>query len=161
MLPPATCALHGGAKQKKTSHPPLHSQIPRGRRLKGHNFGNLFVAALTEITAILPRQWQLSSKILPPGHIYPQPPQIQRWWPRWTMGVGARRNQHHGQPQADCRTYARSAQPSPLPETLEAIERADLITWDGLALHSLITTCCGWNSGGTGRSTGLRCTSAT
>ena len=41
-------------------------------RLKGHNFGNLFVAALTEITGDFAQAIQLASKILATrGRIYP------------------------------------------------------------------------------------------
>src|SRR5581483_11326203 len=43
-----------------------------GDSLKGHNFGNLFVAALTEITGDFAQAVQLSSKILATrGRIYP------------------------------------------------------------------------------------------
>ena len=43
-----------------------------GNGLKGHNFGNLFVAALTEITGDFAQAVQLASKILATrGRIYP------------------------------------------------------------------------------------------
>src|SRR5271165_963474 len=43
-----------------------------GSGLKGHSFGNLFVAALTEITGDFAQAVQLASKILATrGHIYP------------------------------------------------------------------------------------------
>jgi uncharacterized cofD-like protein len=47
-------------------------RFKKGDSLKGHNFGNLFVAALTEITGDFAQAVQLASKILATrGRLYP------------------------------------------------------------------------------------------
>jgi uncharacterized cofD-like protein len=56
-----------------------------GDALKGHNFGNLFVAALTEITGDFGQAIQLASKILATrGRIYPVTTANTTWWRAWT-----------------------------------------------------------------------------
>jgi uncharacterized cofD-like protein len=56
-----------------------------GEALKGHNFGNLFVAALTEITGDFAHAIQLASKILATGAASIRSPRpMPRWWRTWT-----------------------------------------------------------------------------
>jgi len=102
----------------------------KGDALKGHNFGNLFVAALTEITGDFARAIQLASKILATrGRIYPVTTANATLVARMDDGSLVR-----GETKITA-SHKRIAElmldppdAAPLPETLEAIERADLIT---------------------------------
>jgi len=101
-----------------------------GDALKGHNFGNLFVAALTEITGDFGRAIQLASKILATrGRLYPVTTANATLVARMDDGSLVR-----GETKITAshrRIVELTLDPSdaaPLPETLEAIERADLIT---------------------------------
>ncbi len=101
-----------------------------GDSLQGHNFGNLFVAALTEITGDFAQAVQLSSKILATrGRIYPAT----------TVNTALVAEMDDGsfvRGETDITASHRRIveltldppNPAPLPETMEAIERADLIT---------------------------------
>ena len=101
-----------------------------GDALKGHNFGNLFVAALTEITGDFALAVELSSKILATrGRIYPATTANTTLVARMDDGslvsgetniTASRRRIVELMIDPPC--------PAPLPETLEAIARADLIT---------------------------------
>jgi uncharacterized cofD-like protein len=101
-----------------------------GDALKGHNFGNLFVAALTEFTGDFARAIQLTSKILATrGRIYPVTTANATLVARMNDGSLVR-----GETNITASTL-RIAElmldppdAAPLPETLEAIARADLIT---------------------------------
>jgi uncharacterized cofD-like protein len=102
----------------------------KGDGLKGHNFGNLFVAALTEITGDFAHAIQLASKILATrGRIYPVTTANASLVARMDDGSEVR-----GETKITA-SKKRIAQltldpldAAPMPETLEAIERADLIT---------------------------------
>jgi uncharacterized cofD-like protein len=102
----------------------------KGVALKGHNFGNLFVAALTEITGDFASAIQLASKILATrGRIYPVTTANATLVARMDDGSLVR-----GETKITA-SRKRIAElmldppgAAPLPETLEAIERADLIT---------------------------------
>ncbi len=110
-----------------------------GKALKGHNFGNLFVAALTEITGDFAQAVQLASKILATrGRIYPAT----------TANVTLVANMDDGSAvRGETKITASKRRivelmldppyPAPLPETLEAIERADLITVGPGSLYTL------------------------
>ncbi len=101
-----------------------------GDALEGHNFGNLFVAALTEITGDFGHAIQLASKILATrGRIYPVTTANATLVARMDDGSLVRgetkitaSHKHIAELMLD------PPDASPLPETLEAIERADLIT---------------------------------
>ena len=102
----------------------------KGDALQGHNFGNLFVAALTEISGDFGQAIQLASKILATrGRIYPVTTADATLVARMDDGSLVRgetnitaSHKHIAELTLDPPDAA------PLPETLEAIERADLIT---------------------------------
>jgi uncharacterized cofD-like protein len=113
-----------------------------GDALKGHNFGNLFVAALTEITGDFAQAVQLSSKILATrGRIYPATTANTTLVARMDDGSLVRGETNI---TASKRHIAELTldppNPSPLPETLEAIERADLITVGPGSLYTSLIT---------------------
>jgi uncharacterized cofD-like protein len=113
-----------------------------GDGLKGHNFGNLFVAALTEITGDFAQAVQLASKILATrGRIYPAT----------TANATLVANMDDGSVvRGETRITASRRRiveltldppnPAPLPETMEAIERADLITVGPGSLYTSLIT---------------------
>ncbi|HEY1647444.1 MAG TPA: gluconeogenesis factor YvcK family protein [Terracidiphilus sp.] len=113
-----------------------------GDALKGHNFGNLFVAALTEITGDFAQAVQLSSKILATrGRIYPATTGNTTLVAHMDDGsivrgetniTASRRRIVELTLDPPC--------PPPLPETLEAIERADLITVGPGSLYTSLIT---------------------
>jgi uncharacterized cofD-like protein len=113
-----------------------------GDSLQGHNFGNLFVAALTEITGDFALAIQLSSKILATrGRIYPATTANTTLVARMDDGSLVRGETNI---TASRRRIAELAldppDPAPLPETLEAIERADLITVGPGSLYTSLIT---------------------
>jgi uncharacterized cofD-like protein len=101
-----------------------------GDALKGHNFGNLFVAALTEITGDFGLAIQLACRILATrGRIYPVTTSNATLVARMDDDSLVR-----GETKITA-SHKRIAEltldppdAAPLPETIEAIERADLIT---------------------------------
>ncbi|HET6206498.1 MAG TPA: gluconeogenesis factor YvcK family protein [Terracidiphilus sp.] len=113
-----------------------------GDGLEGHNFGNLFVAALTEITGDFGLAIQLASKILATrGKIYPVTTANATLVARMEDGSLVR-----GETSITA-SHSRIAElmmePSdaaPLPETLDAIERADLITVGPGSLYTSLIT---------------------
>jgi uncharacterized cofD-like protein len=114
----------------------------KGDALKGHNFGNLFVAALTEITGDFGQAIQLASKILATrGHIYPVTTANATLVARMDDGSLVRgetkitaSHKHIAELMLDPLDAAA------LPETLEAIERADLITVGPGSLYTSLIT---------------------
>lgn len=113
-----------------------------GDALKGHNFGNLFVAALTEITGDFGHAIQLASKILATrGRIYPVTTANATLVARMEDGSLVR-----GETRITAsrkRIEELMLDPpdaAPLPETLEAIERADLITVGPGSLYTSLIT---------------------
>jgi len=113
-----------------------------GDALEGHNFGNLFVAALTEITGDFAHAIQLASKILATrGRIYPVTTANTTLVARMDDGSLVRgetnitaSKKHIVQLMLD------PPGATPLPETLEAIERADLITVGPGSLYTSLVT---------------------
>jgi uncharacterized cofD-like protein len=113
-----------------------------GDSLKGHNFGNLFVAALTEITGDFGHAIQLASKILNTrGRIYPVTTANATLVARMDDGSlvrGETRITASRKRIAELMLDPPDA--APLPETLEAIERADLITVGPGSLYTSLIT---------------------
>ena len=108
----------------------FHYRFARGRGLKGHSFGNLFLAALAHITGDFPRAVQFSSEVLAiVGRIYPSTTANVMLEARLEDGSQALGETRISRSRARIETIA--LQPrrcQPLKETLEAIARADLIT---------------------------------
>ena len=113
-----------------------------GDALKGHNFGNLFVAALTEITGDFALAVELSSKILATrGRIYPATTANTTLVARMDDGSLVRGETNITASRR--RIVELTLDPpgsAPLPETLEAIERADLITVGPGSLYTSLIT---------------------
>jgi len=113
-----------------------------GKALKGHNFGNLFVAALTEITGDFAQAIQLSSKILSTcGNIYPATNSNTTLVARMDDGSEVRgETSITASRRRIVELKLDPPSPAPLPETLEAIERADLITVGPGSLYTSLIT---------------------
>lgn len=105
-------------------------RFPAGSGLKGHNFGNLFLTALTDLTGDFAHAVRLSSEVLASlGKIYPSTSANvnveatlhdgSRILGESRIGKSRKRIQSISLVPARCK---------PLPETLEAIAAADLIT---------------------------------
>jgi uncharacterized cofD-like protein len=113
-----------------------------GESLKGHNFGNLFVAALTEITGDFGQAIQLASKILATrGRIYPVTTANATLVARMDDGSLVRGETNIT--ASTLRIVELMLDPpnaAALPETLEAIERADLITVGPGSLYTSLIT---------------------
>lgn len=113
-----------------------------GNGLKGHNFGNLFVAALTEITGDFAQAVQLASKILATrGRIYPATTANATLVASMDDGSIVRGETNITASRRRILELTLDPPgPSPLPETLEAIERADLITVGPGSLYTSLIT---------------------
>jgi len=102
----------------------------KGSGLEGHSFGNLFLAALTSITKDFSEAVRLSSEILVTrGHIYPATTANVEL--EALMEDGTRVRGETNITASKGRIKELSLIPhdvQPLPQTLEAIARADLIT---------------------------------
>lgn len=113
-----------------------------GEGLEGHNFGNLFVAALTEITGDFAHAIQLSSKILATrGSIYPATTANATLVARMDDGSTVRGETNitaTHRPIQELMIDPPDA--AALPETIEAIERADLITVGPGSLYTSLIT---------------------
>jgi uncharacterized cofD-like protein len=144
MLPPGdlrNCMVALSEEEDLLSRLFTH-RFKTGKDLKGHNFGNLFVAALTEITGDFAQAVQLASKILATrGRIYPAT----------TANATLVANMDDGSVVRGETLITASKRriveltldppnPAPLPETLEAIERADLITVGPGSLYTSLIT---------------------
>jgi uncharacterized cofD-like protein len=102
----------------------------KGSGLEGHNFGNLFLAALTSITSDFGEAVRLSSEILlTRGHIYPATTSHVEL--EALMEDGSRIRGETKITASNGRIKELFLDPpdvQPLPQTLEALARADLIT---------------------------------
>ncbi|HET7104415.1 MAG TPA: uridine diphosphate-N-acetylglucosamine-binding protein YvcK [Terracidiphilus sp.] len=113
-----------------------------GDALEGHNFGNLFVAALTQVTGDFAHAIQLASTILATrGRIYPATTANATLVALMSDGSSVRgetnitaSRQHIAELTLDPPDAAA------MPETLDAIERADLITVGPGSLYTSIIT---------------------
>jgi uncharacterized cofD-like protein len=101
-----------------------------GRGLKGHSFGNLFLTALTNLTGDFARAVKLSSEVLASlGRIYPSTDanvMLEAELENGRIIAGETRISKSRARIKRIRMRPRVCKP--LPETLEAIEQADLIT---------------------------------
>ena len=105
-------------------------RFARGESLEGHNFGNLFLAALCDLTGDFAEAVKLSSEILATrGHIYPATTSSIELEALIEDGSRVR-----GEVQITAskgrikEIFLDPADVRPLPETLSAIAEADLIT---------------------------------
>lgn len=110
--------------------------------LQGHSFGNLFVAALTHITGDFAQAVQMSSQILATrGRIYPATNSNVTLSARMDDGSLV-----HGEtnitasPRRIVELMLDPSDAKPLPETLEAIANADLITLGPGSLYTSLIT---------------------
>ena len=105
-------------------------RFDKGSGLEGHSFGNLFLAALTSLTSDFSEAVRLSSEILlTRGHIYPATTSNIEL--EALMEDGARVRGETKITASKGRIRELSLVPSnvsPMPQTLEAIAHADLIT---------------------------------
>jgi len=99
-------------------------------QLSGHSFGNLFLAALSEITGDFAEAVKLSSEILASkGHIYPatiSDVHIAATLKDGTTVLGETQIGRVG-PQIS-RLYLEPEECAPMPEALDAIHNADIVT---------------------------------
>jgi uncharacterized cofD-like protein len=110
--------------------------------LEGHSFGNLFVAALAEITGDFAQAIKLSSQVLATrGHIYPATTSNVALAARMSDGSIV-----HGETEITAsklrieQLMLDPATAEPLPETLEALQHADLITVGPGSLYTSLIT---------------------
>ena len=101
-----------------------------GRGLKGHSFGNLFLTALTEITGDFAEAVRKSSEVLNmEGHIYPATASNVHLEAEMENGRILRGESRISRSRSPiCRIHLLPKGARPLPQTLQAIEDADLIT---------------------------------
>lgn len=101
-----------------------------GRGLKGHSFGNLFLTALTHITGDFPEAIKLSSEVLKiGGAIYPSTSADVMLEAELVDGTRITGETKISRSKARIdRIRLRPRNCKPLPETLDAIRDADLIT---------------------------------
>ncbi len=113
-----------------------------GDALEGHNFGNLFVAALTEITGDFAHAIQLASKILATrGRIYPVTTTNATLVACMTDGSTVRgETSITASRQRIEKLVLDPPDAAAVPETLEAIHRADLITVGPGSLYTSLIT---------------------
>ena len=113
-----------------------------GDALEGHNFGNLFVAALTELTGDFAHAVQLASKILATrGRIYPVTTLDTTLVARMDDGSIVRGETNiTASRQSIVELLLDPPGAAALPETLEAIERSDLISLGPGSLYTSLIT---------------------
>jgi uncharacterized cofD-like protein len=144
MLPPGdlrNCMVALSEEEDLLSRLFTH-RFKTGNTLKGHNFGNLFVAALTEITGDFAQAVQLASKILATrGRIYPATTANATLVANMDDGSVVRgETKITASKRRIVELTLDPPNPAPVPETLEAIERADLITVGPGSLYTSLIT---------------------
>jgi uncharacterized cofD-like protein len=105
-------------------------RFPSGRGLKGHSFGNLFLAALTRVTGDFPRAVKVSSEVLAiVGRIYPSTAANVVLEARLADGTLVSGESKISRSRSRIETVSlKPRHCRPLEETLQAIASADLIT---------------------------------
>src|SRR5271155_13010 len=105
-------------------------RFQKGSGLEGHSFGNLFLAALTSITGDFAEAVRLSSEILlTRGHIYPATMSSVELEASFEDGTTVRGETRITASKGKIRELVLVPHDvEPLPQTLEAIATADLIT---------------------------------
>lgn len=100
-----------------------------GRGLRGHNFGNLFLAALTQVTGDFAEAVRVSSKVLAiRGRIFPSTLSNIHLVATLANGERVRGETNISKSQLPIRKIELSSRRVyPLPEAVEALEQADLI----------------------------------
>lgn len=113
-----------------------------GRGLGGHSFGNLFITALTDITGDFGHAIKLASKILASrGHIYPATTSNATLVARMDDGSVVRGETNiTASKQRIAELMLDPPTAAAVPETLEAIGRADLITVGPGSLYTSLIT---------------------
>jgi uncharacterized cofD-like protein len=116
-------------------------RFAKGRGLKGHSFGNLFLTALTDLTGDFAQAVKLSSEVLASvGRIFPSTSAnvtLEAELENGRIVTGETKISRSRSPIRRIRLAPRSCKP--LPEALEAIAKADLITFGpGSLFTSLI-----------------------
>jgi uncharacterized cofD-like protein len=105
-------------------------RFPAGDGIGGHNFGNLFLAALAAVTGDFAEAVRESSQILASrGHIYPSTVsnvELDAWMDDGTRVRGESQITASQKRIVELRMVPHNAKP--LPQTLRAIAKADLIT---------------------------------
>jgi uncharacterized cofD-like protein len=144
MLPPGdlrNCMVALSEDERLISQLFRH-RFKAGGELEGHNFGNLFVAALAEMTGDFPKAIQLAAEVLATrGHIYPVTSANVT-----LAALMADGSVVHGETSITASKESirelmlEPPDVHPLPETLEAIEAADLITLGPGSLFTSIIT---------------------
>jgi uncharacterized cofD-like protein len=111
-----------------------------GRGLKGHSFGNLFLTAITSLTGDFAQAVKLSSEVLASlGRIYPSTAANVVLEAELENGRVVRGETKISKSRSPIRQICLAPRKcKPLPETLEAIERADLITFGPGSLFTSI-----------------------
>lgn len=105
-------------------------RFDKGSGLEGHSFGNLFLAALTSLTSDFSEAVRLSSEILlTRGHIYPATTSNIELEARMEDGTTVRGETKITASSGRIRElFLVPPDVGPMPQTLEAIAHADLIT---------------------------------
>jgi uncharacterized cofD-like protein len=105
-------------------------RFPAGNGLGGHNFGNLFLTALTAVVGDFSEAVRESSQILASrGHIYPSTKsnvELDAWMTDGSRVRGETKITASHQRIKELRLVPANAKP--LPQALEAIAKADVIT---------------------------------
>jgi len=109
-----------------------------GRGLRGHNLGNLFLTALTHLTHDFAKAVRLSSEVLAiRGEIFPATLSDVHLQATRTDGVVIRGERNITRTRVPIqRLHIIPSRCRPLPETLEALHRADLITFGPGSLYT-------------------------